>query len=319
MRKYLLIILCLSNILSINAQAKKPKLLIVPSDNWCFQNDYTDDFNNQGIVQRIPNYRKALIEDSDLPLIISKLEELLQERNFAPENLERALKSVENSIIEEQLRESKEAGSGISENPIDMLKKTAKADIIIQLGYNIKERGFEKMIELVVGAYDAYTDKPVANATNISDWLRGMEPAALAQRAIISEIDGFLDLLQSHFDDMFENGREVSISIRKWDDWEYDLESYFGDDEEELGLLIEDWIFENTVEGRFSTSDYTENMLNLEQVRIPLFTERNGRQRPMDTRLFARNLSRYLRDEFSIENKITTKGLGEATIILGSK
>ena len=175
------------------------------------------------------------------------------------------------------------------------------------------------MIELVVGAYDAYTDKPVANATNISDWLRGMEPAALAQRAIISEMDGFLDLLQSHFDDMFENGREVSISIRKWDDWEYDLESYFGDDEEELGLLIEDWIFENTVEGRFSTSDYTENMLNFEQVRIPLFTERNGRQRPMDTRLFARNLSRYLIDEFSIENKITTKGLGEATLILGSK
>ena len=319
MRKYLLIILCLSNIFSINAQAKKPKLLIVPSDNWCFQNDYTDDFNNQGIVQRIPNYRKALIEDSDLPLIISKLEELLQERNFAPENLERALKSVENSIIEEQLRESKETGSGISENPIDMLKKAAKADIIIQIGYSIKTRGPQRMIEFVMGGYDAYTDKPVANATNISDWLRGMEPAALAQRAIISEMDGFLDLLQSHFDDMFENGREVSISIRKWDDWEYDLESYFGDDEEELGLLIEDWIFENTVEGRFSTSDYTENMLNFEQVRIPLFTERNGRQRPMDTRLFARNLSRYLIDEFSIENKITTKGLGEATLILGSK
>jgi hypothetical protein len=157
-----------------------------------------------------------------------------------------------------------------------MLKKAAKADIIIQIGYSIKTRGPQRMIEFVMGGYDAYTDKPVANATNISDYFTGLETSALAQRAIISEMDGFLDLLQSHFDDMFENGREVSISIRKWDDWEYDLESYFGDDDEELGLLIEDWIFENTVGGRFSTSDYTENMLNFEQVRIPLFTERNA-------------------------------------------
>ena len=61
-------------------------------------------------------------------------------------------------------------------------------------------------------------------------------------------------------------------------------------------------------------------MIILEQVRIPLYYERNGRQRAMDTRRFASELSRYLREApFNIENKLTTRGLGEATIFLGSK
>ena len=118
---------------------------------------------------------------------------------------------------------------------------------------------------------------------------------------------------------MFDNGREVTIRIKRWDDWEYDLESYFGSDEEELGLLIEDWLADNSVQGRFSTTDATENIMFFEQVRIPLYYERNGRQRAMDTRRFANNLSRFLKSEFGIINKLTTRGLGEATLILGSK
>ena len=60
---------------------------------------------------------------------------------------------------------------------------------------------------------------------------------------------------------------KVSLRIKKWDDWEFDLESYFGADEEELGILIEDWLADNTVSGRFSTTDATESMLIFEQVR----------------------------------------------------
>ena len=56
-----------------------------------------------------------------------------------------------------------------------------------------------------------------------------------------------------------------------------------------------------------------------EQVRIPLYYERNGKQRAMDTRRFAKNLSKYLKDEFEIISKVTTKGLGRATIYLGGK
>jgi hypothetical protein len=61
-------------------------------------------------------------------------------------------------------------------------------------------------------------------------------------------------------------------------------------------------------------------MMLFEQVRIPLYYERNGKQRAMDTRQFAKQLSKFLKNEpYIIVNKITTKGLGRATIYLGGK
>lgn len=314
--------LILSNSTFVNAQdvrAMKPKLIIVPSDNWCKNNKFITVFDNQGIKKQIPDYRTALVENSQISLVISKLEELFQERNFAPVNLERALKSVENEIIEEQLRESKDSGSSLAESPIDMFKKTAKADILIQVGYTINLRGPQKSVTYLLRGFDSYTDKAVANASGVSDWSSTFSVTELLQRSVVNKMDGFLNQLQVHFNDMFKNGREVKISLRRWSDWEYDMESYFGDNDEEIGLLIEDWIFENTVNGKFSTADYTENMINFEQVRIPLFTERNGRKRPLNTRTFGYNLSRYLKSKFGIESKVSTKGLGEATLILGSK
>jgi hypothetical protein len=61
-------------------------------------------------------------------------------------------------------------------------------------------------------------------------------------------------------------------------------------------------------------------MMLFEQVRIPLYYEKNGKQRAMDTRRFAKQLSKFLKKEpYLIINKVMTKGLGEATIVLGGK
>lgn len=114
---------------------------------------------------------------------------------------------------------------------------------------------------------------------------------------------------------MFANGREVILRIKTWDTWEHDLESEdFGDDE--LSSLIEEWVTNNTVQGRFSTTDATENMMLFEQVRIPLYDEK---QKAMDTRKWANGLRKFLKDTYQIESKIMMKGLGQATLVLGEK
>lgn len=96
-----------------------------------------------------------------------------------------------------------------------------------------------------------------------------------------------------------------------------DLETEFGDDDEELGIVIEDWLADNAVKGRFNTTDMTADMALFEQVRIPLFNEKG---RAIDARRFVRELSKKLKDApFEIPNKVVMKGLGRATIILGGK
>ena len=84
------------------------------------------------------------------------------------------------------------------------------------------------------------------------------EVPVLIEEAILDHMDNFTSSLQTFFDDLFANGREVIVRIKKWDDWEGDLESEYGPDDDELSLIIEDWMADNTVNGRFTTTDATE-------------------------------------------------------------
>lgn len=296
-------------------QAKKPTIMVVPSDVWCNQNGYMLGFNNQGTIVKVPDYKRAFQENAEVLQVISQINGMMAERGFPLKNMESAIKTLESNAAEDNMRSSKETGSGVSESPIDALKKIAKADIIMQLTWTINKTGPKKSVNFNLQGLDAYTDKQIATATGTGAPSFSAEVPVLLSEAVLSHMDNFTGSLQTHFDDMFENGREIIVRIQKWDDWDGDLETEYGD--EELGILIEDWLADNAVKGRFSTTDMTADMALFEQVRIPLF---NDKGRAMDARRFVRNLSKMLKKEpYSIPNKLVMKGLGRATIILGGK
>lgn len=310
----------ISTIPAVVAQAKKPTLMVVPSDAWCIENGYVLDFDDQGIHTRIPDYQRAFQENTDLLLVISKINGLMAERDFPLKNMETVVKSLSSYAAEDALRSSKSTGGEVAESPVDQLKSIAKADIIMQLTWSVNRSGPKKSVTFNLQGLDSYSNKQVATAAGTGAPSFSAELPVLLEEAVLSHIDNFSSSLQDHFDDLFENGREVTIRIKRWDDWDNDLESEFGPEGDELGLIIEDWLADNSVQGRFSTTDATENMMLFEQVRIPLYYERNGRQRAMDTRRFIKELSDYLEGSpYNIENKVTTRGLGEATLFLGSK
>jgi hypothetical protein len=131
-------------------------------------------------------------------------------------------------------------------------------------------------------------------------------------------MDGFNAGLMSHFTDMFEKGREVKVMVRVWSNWGENLETEFND--KELSQIIEDWMFDNTVQGRFNLSDATQNFMRFEQVRIPMMKlDDKGRERAVDTRAFVTELRNELRKKYQIESKVYLRGLGEAWLILGEK
>lgn len=295
-------------------QAKKPTLMVVPSDLWCKEYGYLTEFNNQGTKVLIPDYKKALQEDANLILVISKINELMADRGFPLKNLESILKSLENQSAEDALLMSSE-GAEINENPIDKLKKVAKADIIIQMTYTIQSVGPKNTVTFNLQGIDSYTNKQIAGSSGTGAPSFTAEIPVLLAEAVVANIDLYNVQLQNHFDDMFENGREVILRVLTWNNWEHNLESEdFGSDM--LSNIIENWVHENTVKNRFSTLDATENMMVFEQVRIPLFNEKG---QATDTRRWAFNLKKYLMDKFQIESKLMMKGLGQAQLILGEK
>ncbi|MBU0764851.1 MAG: hypothetical protein KJ607_08455 [Bacteroidetes bacterium] len=296
-------------------QAKKPTIMVVPSDAWCIQNGFAQEFDNQGTTVKIPDYKKAFQENTDILLVVSKINGLMAERGFPLKNMESAIKTLESNAAEDAMMSSKDGGAEASESPVDMLKKVAKADIIMQLTWTINQTGPKKSVTFNLQGLDSYTDKQVASASGTGAPSFSAELPVLLEEAVLAHLDNFNASLMTHFEDMAANGREIIVRIKKWDDWEEDLETEYGG--EELADIIEKWMVNNTVQGRFNLTDATENMMLFEQVRIPLYDE-NGNA--TDARRFVKGLSKMLSKEpYNITNKLMMKGLGQATIVLGGK
>ncbi|WP_350293572.1 DUF6175 family protein [uncultured Croceitalea sp.] len=294
---------------ALYGQAKKPTLMVVPSDAWCNKNGYMIEFDNQGILTKVPDYTKAVQENTDLLLVISKLNGLMAKREFPLKNLESVLKNLTKDRGLNAVRASRDNSASVAESPVDQIIKTAKADIILQLTWTVNKVGPESSISYNLQGLDAYTNKQVATATGTGLPSFSAELPILLEEAVEENIEDFTYTLQEHFDDMFKNGREVTLQILTWEDWDGDLD--------ELSFEIEDWLDSNTIEGRFSTTDVTDTYALFEQVRIPLYNERG---RALDARNFFRALSKKLSSPpHSITNKLATEGLGKVTLILGSK
>lgn len=289
------------------SQAKKPTIMVVPSDPWCYQNGFMTEYDNMGTKTMTPDYRKALQTDPDLLLAISKIGEMMAERGFPLKDLASSLKSLDTEATEKSVSAMDQGG--IAESPIEKLRRVAKADIWMKLTWSINRVGPKKSLTFNLQGLDAYTDKQIAAASGTGNPTFSVELPVLLEEAILSHIDQFNNQLQTFFDDLFEKGREVSLVCEKTNDSDINFESEFNG--EELSFIIEDWLAANTKEGRFNTSDVMENLMKFEQVRIPLALE-NGRA--LDTRTWARGLQRELRTKYHIKAKLSTKGLGQAVL-----
>lgn len=316
--KQKLLLLLMSALLTngIFAQAKKPTLMVVPSDVWCSTNGYMTEYDNQGNIMNVPDYQTALQTNMDLKLAIAKINDLMAERGFPLKDLEQQIKLINQQNAEMNMTTSSN-GNALAESPIDRLLRTAKADIILELTWNVVRQGPKYSLTFILEGKDSYTGKSIGGANGTSAPSFSAELPVLLEEAVVAHLDNFNHRLQTHFEDLFANGREVSFEVRVFADNEagINLESEF--DGYELAEIIDDWMALNTVEGRFSKLGSSENYVQYEQVRIPLY-KANGVA--MDTESFARQLRSILRKEpYNIPVKVLNRGLGKTILVLGEK
>lgn len=298
-----------------SAQAKKPTIMVLPADVWCTDNGYVQSFDNQGTIKNIPDYKAALQNDMDLLNVITKIGELMAEKDFPLKDLSATIRNIEQSTAENEMTISSTSGAIISESPIDLLLNRAKADILVELTWKINKLGPKKSVTYTLRGIDAYTNKQVASAQGTGMPSFSAEIPVLLEEAVVANMDGFISQLMHHFEDLQTNGREVAVDLRTFDnggDINFEKE-YEG---KELQEIIDDWMSLNTVSHRYSLTDATEDMMTFEQVRIPLYKQ-NGMA--MDTRSFVEQLRKYLKSNYNITSKTLTKGLGKAVLVIGEK
>lgn len=316
MKKIVLTMVMAAFALSAFAQAKKPSIMVMPSEAWCFANGYFVIIDDQGVEKKVADYATALQSDMDLLQVISKLNDLMFDRGFPLQNLESVIKDLQQTETENLAMKSEEDGSEVKETIYEKVRRKAKADIIMQITWDIVKRGPQSSIRYNLQGLDSYSNKQVAGDSGVGEPSFSASVPVLLEEAIYSHMDNFCDRLQAHFDDMFVNGREVSYIIQVFDSSEYNLESEF--DGYELCEIIDEWFAQNTVSGRYNITEQSTNIMILNPVRIPLYEE-NGTA--VDASRFIRKMTRFLRSEpYNVSPiKVSNQGLGRCLVTLGNK
>ncbi len=315
MRRILFPLLALFLSVDMFSQAKLPKLMVVPSDVWCVEHHFVDTVEVFGQVEVIPDYKKALQSSRELMAVISKINILMADRGFPLQDLSQAIRSIQRIDQENSVLRTKESGAGLAESPLDRLRRTAKADIILEVDWGINQTGPKRSVTYNLRGLDAYSNKQVAGAEGTGAPSFSAELPILIEEAVMNHMDNFTAQLRQHFDDILAKGRETIIELQIPDNGQdLDFETEFND--KELGEVITQWMVDNTVEKRFSKSESTGNYLLFEQVRIPLY----NKDTPLDADGFARQLRNYLRKApYRINCKVVNRGLGRCLLIVGEK
>lgn len=266
-------------------------------------------YDNQGTKIKTPDYKLAFQQDPELNPVISRVGQLLTSIGYSLKDAEQEIKSIDMKTAEDNMTFSKAGCASLSESPLDIIKRRLKSDILIQLSWGIGSSGNTFTIE----AFDTYTNKRIATATgNMSS---GTSVVDQLFNSVNANIKPFDCQMIKWYKDLQENGREINLIVRCWDDWDNDLETEYNG--EELTDCIQTWLRSHTINGNFNFTDGSETFAQFEQVRIPLA---DGNGNAIDARTFGTQLRKYLAlPPFSIPAKVMQRGLGEVIIVLGEK
>ncbi len=325
MKKLLFIFLMAASFaITAAGQAKKPVIMVVPSDIWCNRNGYIIDFDNMGTLTKVPDYAAAFMNDDELRTMISAVADFMAQNDFPLQSLEQELARLRNEDAEMAMMTGKNDGGEVAETPVERIRRTSKADIILNLDYKITKMGPRRQIEFNLQAIDAYSSKIISGNTGVSSPVSTSTPVtSILEESVLSFKDEFIAALQKHFDDLFLNGREITVTLMRYDTCPIDFEEEveINGYDVELADVIDAWFADKTVEGRYTLREKSANRMRLNQVRIPLYQVNpiNGREQAIDANGFVRDLVRMLRKNYNLTVGSTPKGLGEVWITVGDK
>lgn len=301
----------------------KPILMVVPSDVYCNEMGYVQTWKDEnGKTQTIVDYDIFGREDSrDLRLVIASLNDIFKNKGFETQSLEFLLKSMkqedqENSLVGDDYG----LDGSIVESPIDRIKRTANVDFIVDLDFEVMEKGMGRYISFNMRAVDVSANaREIAHAHGDGKPSNSATVNTLLEEAVLNHMDMFCKKLQDEFINMSRNGRQITVKVKRTDNSEYNLLKdtfMFEGEQTTLNDIIYYWIQDNTVDNN-PTRTITPNVLTFNQVMIPLITQnRKGAVRRLDSNEYVTQLQEFLSNNYNIESTIYMRGPGEAWLIL---
>jgi hypothetical protein len=244
----------------------------------------------QPTIIAIPKAKKgqdirSILENSfNLRLALSVVKKSFDERGYTTYDFEATLRKCETMDLFTNKNQS---------NFQDIIAKNSSADIFVVVDCNIDDDSNGKKATVILEAYETYTGRSLANDQGSSTRLRTSDYNKLITNAITSKIVPFLNLLQTKFTQIVEDGRSVQIIFGLDENAAVTYDDEIGNEGDLISELIMDWMDENSYKNYAKIANQTERIILYEDVRIPLKDQQTGMN--YDPRKFGRTLRKYLR------------------------
>lgn len=296
---------------------QQPTIMVVPSDVWCNKNGYMTSYQDQGRAVKVPDYNKALQENDDLEFVIGKIGQMFADRGFPLQNLKEQLDKISRDNASRSALTGSKAQ--IKESPLDVLNRTAKADIILKVDWSIHEKGGgRRTVRFNITPIDPFTGGEAGGGASGESASPSMEQnvSRLIEDAVLANITNLQTRMQDYFEDLRKNGRKVSIKVYVASNAKFNLEDECNGTE--YTQWIDDWMHDNALNGKYVQEDATENAISYNQVRIPL---KNASGRDFNAQMFGQKLQKDLEAKCGLKGKVKLirKGVGESWLVLGGK
>lgn len=288
-----------------------PTVMFLPDKTWCNVNGYVVTSERNGKTRITKKYDEAFL-NPDLKNVVVQLNGLMKD-NGLPAKDYGATSEIddEEEAEEDAYNNDTQSGGTMDATDYEMMLNKLRPDILIKIGWDVNKVGFNYTLSYRLEAFDSYSGKSVAQVTAETPSLKTTIPIAAALKNSATEyMPVFISRLQEHFDDLQENGREITVACRIGNNGsDINFNSEFGG--KELSTIISDWINDNTVNHVYNTRNSSRNRISFEQVRIP-FKDANGRV--MQAKEFVDQLKHHLRNNYGLKSENTTKGLGSGRL-----
>lgn len=209
--------------------------------------------------------RQTIETDPNIRIVLSKIREAFDKRGFTTIDFETKLKAQSvNNALSDNAQTSRSA----------MIIQNSGADIYVETEYIYTPSASGNSVKVLMKACDVSTGGALASKDAFSGQFYTEDIGRLAGAAVEKVADEFLNVIQSKFDDIVENGRSIILDIKIDDASTHTLHEEMNDSE--LVDLLEDWVADHAYKNNYHIQGSSELEMIFDEIRIPLKDE-NGR------------------------------------------
>lgn len=288
-----------------------PHVMVVPDLIYCKSHGFTQQFNNNGLTETIPDYERALSEDPSLHAVLTQIAQLITDRNSDIVIVD-IIEAINNTKADAAMAAAN-AGDE-SESVDEAIIRNSEADILVKLQFDLVKNGPEYRVSYVLNGTDAYTNRNFAPVSGMGKPSTSANPVVLLREAAGENMDAFLTKMLSYYQNMLTKGRMVAFEIKTTSTAGVNMNSKVG--QYTLREQIEDFLYDNSVDGNGLERVQSGNtFLRYQGVYVPLTATIRGRQRKQGAKDIAQKLVNYLESN-GVNAEYKIRGLGKVNIYI---